>query len=79
MPKFRIWLSGVTAIVNLQQIVTAENENEARRIFVSRIGQWESTAPRNMPNVEMTHSLIPNRDYNGEQIEIAPEEENEDE
>lgn len=78
MKTFDIWLT-VTMPVKLHLHVAAKDRDDARRIFVNRVGNWESTQPRLLPDVSMQDSILPNRDYNGEDIEIEERIDNEDE
>lgn len=69
MKKFQVSVT-VQAHVRVFKTIDANTADEARRKFVNRIGKWESTPDRALPEVELTHSLFPNTDYSGDDIEI---------
>lgn len=69
MKKFDVWLTVTTRVI-MHKTLTAKDADEARRTFVNRIGKWESTQSRLLPDLEMTESVFPNQDYSGDDFEV---------
>lgn len=72
MPVFWVEFE-LEAHVKLSKRINANTADDARRIFVNRIGKWESTAERLQPECSITHPVFPNTDYSGDDIHIEVE------